>query len=104
MTNPWNTGPRTPDEPGRYIRSHLRDAVMARDGIWCRYCGVTMSNSIDHIYPWSQGGWNDMENLVGCCNICNSIAGERTFIGGFSPKKLYILQRRRELRMRGIEL
>lgn len=98
--NAWNTGPRTPDAPGRYIRAHLRRSVMDRDNRMCRYCTVTVANTIDHVYPWSQGGWNDMENLVACCHICNSIAGDRVFIGGFSPKKLYILQRRRELRMK----
>ena len=48
----------------------LRESYLWR----CAYCfGVTdKRGAIDHFVPLSFGGRNDIENLVPCCQSCNS--------------------------------
>lgn len=61
------------------IGPDLRDRVLARDGGFCRYCGmgglrgVNASHlAIDHIVPRCRGGRDRMENLVVACKSCNT--------------------------------
>ena len=68
--------PRKSDRPIRAIR--LRQ--LAEDPR-CRYCKVFLNegtSSIDHIVPTSRGGSNDEGNLLLCCELCNSLKGDRT--------------------------
>lgn len=55
----------------------VRDAVVARDGRQCRRCGATAGLAFDHIYPWSLGGPDTVENLQLLCGPCNSSKGAR---------------------------
>jgi 5-methylcytosine-specific restriction endonuclease McrA len=68
-----------------------RSSVIARDGCWCRYCGVAVvgghhegrrapSNllTIDHVTPRSRGGSNWANNRVVCCARCNKRKGTQT--------------------------
>lgn len=89
-------GPRSPDDPGRYIPVAIRELVTARDGGVCQYCGSDKAVDMDHVYPWAQGGTHDPTNLVLSCGVCNSIAGIRTF-SEFVTKRDYIIRRRTEL-------
>ena len=47
-----------------------RNAVFARDGHRCQYCGGH-AESIDHVVPRSRGGQHVWENVVACCRRCN---------------------------------
>ncbi|MBP8291733.1 MAG: HNH endonuclease [Caldilineaceae bacterium] len=52
----------------------LRFDVFRRDGFTCQYCGRTPPDTVlhvDHIRPVSDGGDNDISNLVTSCELCN---------------------------------
>ena len=51
--------------------ARLRKLILARDP-WCKLCGVTSSNEVDHIVPRAKGGEDTMENLWGLCKSCHS--------------------------------
>ena len=58
------------------ISNTVREQVRQRANFACEYCGVTETNSgggltIDHFQPQSQGGSDDLENLIYCCHRCN---------------------------------
>jgi 5-methylcytosine-specific restriction endonuclease McrA len=62
----------------------LVDAVRARDGSVCRYCGTEVEwtdrrsskgGTYDHVDP--EGG-NEPENVVVACRGCNAVKGKRT--------------------------
>ena len=56
----------------RKIPKALRWEVWLRDNFTCKYCGVRRNLSIDHKVPESQGGTDDMFNLLTACKSCNS--------------------------------
>lgn len=63
------------------ISESIRQAVRHRAGFACEYCGVTETQvggelTIDHYVPQSQGGPDDLDNLVYCCARCNSYKGD----------------------------
>jgi hypothetical protein len=62
----------------RRRRWGLSDAVFARDGYRCRYCGRTQRLTVDHVLPRCQGGGDELDNLVTACTWCNSRKGPRT--------------------------
>ena len=52
----------------------LRFEVFKRDSFRCQYCGRSAPDvilEVDHIVPVSQGGKNDLLNLVTSCRDCN---------------------------------
>lgn len=57
------------------ISKKIRFEIFKRDGFCCQYCGSHPSESIlleiDHIHPISQGGTNEMDNLIAACFDCN---------------------------------
>lgn len=67
------------------VSKRVRDQVLARDGLDCRYCGRALRRqagsgdplrvTLDHIVPRSDGGGNGPDNLVVCCQTCNSAKG-----------------------------
>lgn len=59
------------------VRPKVRFSVLARDGFRCVYCGAGPAAKlrVDHVYPASKGGRNDLENLVTACDRCNSGKG-----------------------------
>lgn len=62
-------------------KSPPRKAVLARDGIQCRYCGrktTKDSRHIDHVVPVAQGGETSLENMAVCCRACNYRKGQKT--------------------------
>lgn len=59
------------------ISRDLRMAVYERDGFRCRTCGTDEDLTLDHIWPWSRGGSDEMENLRTLCRPCNSRKGAR---------------------------
>jgi len=65
----------------------LREAIRDRDGDQCRYCRRTVNwrdrrgpagGTYDHVVPVTQGGADDLENIVVACKGCNSAKGART--------------------------
>lgn len=62
----------------RKLPKRIRQAVFERDGRSCKICGFDDGPTfIDHIYPKSLGGTNDLENLQVLCLSCNSTKGKR---------------------------
>jgi 5-methylcytosine-specific restriction endonuclease McrA len=55
-----------------------RNLVYKRDNYMCSYCGAKENLTIDHIIPSSRGGKDTWDNLVSCCNRCNTLKGNRT--------------------------
>lgn len=72
----WQRG-IDPDKLRPAIPARLREAVYARDGYQCLHCGSTEQLSLDHIYPYSMGGADTLENLQTLCRSCNSRKGAR---------------------------
>jgi hypothetical protein len=56
------------------ISKKIRFEVFKRDGFKCVYCGKSPPDCIlelDHINPISQGGEDDINNLIAACFDCN---------------------------------
>ena len=56
------------------IPKKLRFQVFWRDGFTCQYCGRKPPEvvlEVDHIIPRSEGGTDNIENLVTACRDCN---------------------------------
>lgn len=63
------------------IRARARRIVRAVYVFRCGYCGVTESQvgselTFDHFRPQSQGGTDDVSNLIYACHACNEFKGE----------------------------
>ena len=57
-----------------------RDAVFARDGYRCVYCGEVFPAdelTVDHVQPRVKGGDRSGGNLVTACRGCNVLKGHR---------------------------
>lgn len=62
------------------ISKKIRFEVFKRDGFTCQYCGRMAPDvvlEVDHINPVSNGGENDIMNLVTSCQDCNRGKGKR---------------------------
>jgi 5-methylcytosine-specific restriction endonuclease McrA len=66
------------------IPEAVKKAVWERDEGRCQWCGTedTPENPIqyDHIYPWSLGGENTVENLELLCRKHNLEKGDRAYV------------------------
>lgn len=60
-----------------YISVAIRTAVYERDGHRCVKCKATEDLTLDHIYPWSLGGPDTVDNLRVLCRPCNSSKGAK---------------------------
>lgn len=49
---------------------YIFTAVKLIDKLCC-YCREQISDTVDHVYPYSRGGQTDFTNLVGACKDCN---------------------------------
>jgi 5-methylcytosine-specific restriction endonuclease McrA len=67
------------EQKGSRLRTKISKALRARvfleKGIACSYCGVSPIWTLDHVKPVNKGGTNSFENLVPCCDSCNSSKG-----------------------------
>lgn len=59
------------------IPDSVRATVLRRDGYACQSCGCRDDLTLDHIYPWSLGGPDTVENLQTLCRSCNSRKRDR---------------------------
>ena len=85
------------------IGKKLRFEVFKRDKFTCQYCGAKAPEvvlNVDHIEPVSNGGTNEILNLITSCFSCNSGKSDRTLsdssIVEKQRKQLELLQERRE--------
>lgn len=72
---------RRPARPSRDMPSDwldLREAVFARDGYGCVYCGSGRDLHCDHVHPVALGGSHDIGNLATSCATCNLSKGSKT--------------------------
>ncbi len=63
------------------MRESLRNALRAKYGYQCGYCGVNEVDvgaelTLDHFQPRSHNGSDELDNLVYCCNACNQYKGD----------------------------
>lgn len=63
--------------PRPYIPRPLRSQVYDRDGWKCVECESPDHLTLDHIFPYSLGGEDTLENLQTLCRSCNSRKGSR---------------------------
>lgn len=72
----------------QYLRPATRWAIYLRDDTSCVYCGITLTQilehrdgnflTVDHVRLRSKGGGHEPENLVTCCYFCNGERGRKT--------------------------
>ena len=55
----------------RYIPYSVKKQVLYNCGYKCCICDTGRRLEIDHIYPFSKGGSNDISNLQVLCKTCN---------------------------------
>ncbi|MET8430066.1 HNH endonuclease [Nocardia sp. NPDC004860] len=60
-----------------HIPIRVRAFVFDRDDHQCVFCGSAEDLALDHIYPWSRGGDDTVDNLQTLCRSCNSRKGAR---------------------------
>jgi len=59
------------------ISLRRRRAVYAAHRGVCPYCGASGATHVDHIVPRSDGGTDDLSNLILACGPCNFAKGGR---------------------------
>ncbi len=62
------------------LNKHLRRACWEMTDGRCWYCGCRLAPHtyhVDHMYPKSLGGTDDLYNLVPSCSSCNLLKGDR---------------------------
>lgn len=64
----------------KHIFKDIKDAVFKKYNGRCAFCGSKKILSIDHIYPISRGGTDDLDNLQLLCKKCNSTKHNKTFL------------------------
>lgn len=58
-----------------------------RNNNFCWYCGKELPPeqlTIDHVFPRSKGGGNDMDNIIMVCKNCNSSKGNMDLLEWYS--------------------
>jgi hypothetical protein len=85
------------------ISKKIRFEVFKRDKFTCQYCGAKSPEvvlNVDHINPVTNGGTNEILNLITSCFSCNSGKSDRTLadtsVVEKQRKQLELLQERRE--------
>jgi 5-methylcytosine-specific restriction endonuclease McrA len=71
----WRRG--LPPAQRRPIPKAIRAEVFERDDYGCVLCGAEDFLTLDHVFPWSQGGEDTADNLRVLCRRCNSSKGAR---------------------------
>lgn len=62
-------------KPREMLPQSVRFEVFRRDDFTCRYCGRSspeVTLHVDHVHPFSEGGSDDLDNLVSACRECNT--------------------------------
>ena len=67
----------------RSVSPRRRWEVLERDGHRCQYCGAPAPEVrlvADHVIPVSEGGSNELDNLITACWDCNAGKGTRRLL------------------------
>lgn len=86
------------------LSKKTRFDVFKRDCFICQYCGSTPPSvvlQIDHINPVSNGGTNDIDNLITACFECNN--GKSDGLLSVAPKTIdekHAILREKELQIK----
>lgn len=56
------------------IPNSVRKKVYRRDGYRCALCDSTKSLQVHHVIPRSEGGSNQLQNLICLCWKCHAVA------------------------------
>jgi hypothetical protein len=78
----WRVVPRT-QELDRSAKGPLLEALIARDGLTCCYCRVSLRNraiSLEHFVAQSCQGPHHMANLALACTDCNEKVGHKPVV------------------------
>lgn len=67
----------SPYSTAEYKRN--RKLILEASNYICHYCQGS-ANTADHIVPVSQGGGNDLDNLLPACTSCNSTRQDKTMV------------------------
>lgn len=59
----------------------------------CAYCGKETKLTADHIIPVSKGGSSNINNIIPCCQSCNS-SKHNSDLGDWYPKQPFFSQER----------
>ena len=58
----------------------------------CKYCSSLLEGKgvmrLDHIIPRSKGGTNELDNLVICCEGCNSQKADKSLVDFLSERSI----------------
>ncbi|MFI7316801.1 HNH endonuclease [Streptomyces venezuelae] len=57
-----------------------RQAALNAHGESCTYCSWEVADAVDHVIPVSEGGRDDVSNIVPACRRCNSSKRDRTVL------------------------
>lgn len=69
-------GPAIDRMPGNHgVPPKMREALLARDGIACAFCGSADDPQADHVKPRARGGATTLDNLQVLCGPCNRKKG-----------------------------
>jgi len=86
-----NPPPTVAPGVSRRLRNELhwkrREYVLLRDLLACMYC-LCVATTVDHVLPLSQGGTNDVRNLVACCRKCNRLKGSGPVDGPLIARRI----------------
>jgi len=81
---------------GQNITKEEWDAVVAKHGGKCAYCGLKTSHlELDHVVPVSKGGLHTLDNVAPACRACNTSKGNRALGTEWTPPS----EPQRELRV-----
>ncbi len=64
---------------GDPLNPTTRHYILCRDNFTCVYCGKTEPiMHVDHVFPKSRGGTDELSNLVCACGHCNTSKRDKT--------------------------
>ena len=75
---------KSDDNPKELSKNTVLDALFEKRGCKCIVCGRRLTPStavIEHLYPKTAGGNDDISNLQLACTECNAKIGDKEFLG-----------------------
>jgi 5-methylcytosine-specific restriction endonuclease McrA len=70
------------------IGSEDWQAILAKYGSRCAYCGASGKLTMDHVVPLARGGRHDPSNIVPACGSCNSRKHTKLWSPGEAPDEV----------------
>ncbi|MBA3902387.1 MAG: hypothetical protein C0522_01730 [Rhodocyclaceae bacterium] len=86
------------------VAAEIWKLVFSRDRGYCQYCGIDLlesfssfhSATVDHLVAVSEGGSDEITNLVLSCPACNQMLSRAGHLKTFEKRKALLDQRRQE--------